>query len=276
MSLYLPKSKKSLKKIENIDSSSLLSLKALIDRKKKTKTQEKTKVQEKTKKIERKLKNRGVEKRNRDRDSRDDSDTDWKRLKRSTESLQKKAEIYNRIVSGIEKQKDSSLYSVDFEKKKSKNPTPPRSRNKVCIKDEFGRDRWVEPGSEEHRDVLRYIEEHRRSQHRYDDEEVDYHEVRIDGGVKSQYDNILSESDKQELERVQEETKRGRELSKQRQKRREEIMNRLQQDTMDTQSDKKRASNLVQNLLKKSQSRSSSNAITDEERTQRLLSDIFQ
>ena len=271
--MFLPK--KNVKKIENVDSSSLLSLKALIDRTKKKKKKRKSEPSVGTKK----RKNSGVEKRNaKDLEYRDE---ERKRLKRSKKTLEKKAEMYNRMISGsTENDSVDSSYLVDFEKKKKKNPDVNATEpgKKILIKDEFGRDRWVEPGSEEHRTVLQYIEEHEYSQ--LDDNDKHLETIRrIDGGVKSQLDNVLSEAEKRELERVREETKRGRELSRQKQKRRDEILNRLeQQNVTGRKANKKKASELVQQMLLKKAQRCKDDretGITDEERSQRLLSEIF-
>ena len=267
--------KKNVKKIENVDSSSLLSLKALIDRtKKKRKKSEPSVVTKK-----RKIQNAGVEKRSaKDLEYRDE---ERKRLKRSKRALEKKAEMYNRMISGSPKNESTeSSYLVDFEKKKKKKPNADATTGKkILIKDEFGRDRWVEPGSEEHRNVLQYIEEHEYSQHDDDDDKHLGTIRRIDGGVKSQLDNVLSEAEKRELERVREETKRGRELSRQKQKRRDEILNRLeQQNVTGRKANKKKASELVQQMLLKKAQRCKGDretGITDEERSQRLLSEIF-
>ena len=274
--MFLPK--KNVKKIENVDSSSLFSLKALIDRKKKTKNDPR-----KMKK-KRKIRNPGIEKRNaRDLEFRDE---ERKRMKRSKKSLEKKAEKYNQMISGNTKNESlDSSYLVDFEKKKKKKKKSSdvhEIEGKILIKDEFGRDRWVKQGSEVHRSVLQYMEEHEHSRLYNDEDSYRGMTKRIDGGVKSQVDNVLSEAEKQELDQVREETKIGRELFRQKQKRRDEIMNRLEQQTdMGTKVNKKKALELVQRMLKKSQHprnevTTSRSTVTDEERSQILLSEIFQ
>lgn len=260
--MYVPK--RNQKKIDNVDSSSILSLKDLIERRKEKKKNPTSSDSRKQKK----RKNRGVDKRN----ARDKTEREQAR-KRAKNALKKKAELYERIISGKEKSKKSDLCSVDFEQKKIE---------KVWIKDEFNRDRQVFLGSEEHRNILKGIREAEEHTLRHNEEAELF--IRgtsridpLDGGVKT-HPNVLSDQAKMHLDKIRQETRKGREEAQNRKRRRESIMSRIRSNGEDEKKkmrDKNKALNLVQLLLNKRGGHHVPPTTTDESRSEQLLSDLF-